>query len=472
MQVRDTASSPPSRATAPSWLWVLVILACACALRLYHLGIASLWVDEAETVWLVSKPLDEMWRILTTIELNPPLYSLLMHYWVASFGSSEFAVRLPSVLLGVASVFMLFRLGNSLFDRRTGLLAATLLAASPYHVAYSQEARCYSLLIFLSLWSCFVLAQLVRQPTRLRRGGYVLVTTAMLYTHPYAVFVVLAQVSAYLLALVSMRERPALGFWGGSALQLCLGLLYAPWIWVTVSSLRGLDKGNLWIAWYGWQIIGESYRDYAGGVALLTLLAALAANGVRRLGPRDFGLWLGIALSLCCVVVPVVMSRFGTPFYLVRYGIVALMGMCLLASAGIARRRWFAAITVGVLIALMLPAATHVEWTAGWRATDWRTVGETIRAQVAPRDAILVDNGYADYAVSYYLRRPDLYLPWGNRRKIEGLYLRDPLARIWIVLWNTATPPEDYLKRAGSYYTFARMEDHGGGCFLVELRPL
>ncbi len=92
------------------------------------------------------------------------------------------------------------RLGRSAYDPRTGVLAATLLAVSPYHITYSQEGRAYSLLIFLTLWSCSLLAQLVRQVTPGRRIGFVLVTAALLYTHLYAVFVALAQVIAFLLS--------------------------------------------------------------------------------------------------------------------------------------------------------------------------------------------------------------------------------------------------------------------------------
>jgi mannosyltransferase len=469
--MQDSATPSSSREAAGHPWWLLGIITGALALRLHQLTAASLWVDEALTAWLVELPLIEMFKMLKSIEMTPPLHTCLMYGWAWLCGTSELALRLPSVMLGVGSVFMIFCLGRSLYDARTGLLAAALLAVSPYHISYSQEARSYSLLVFLSLWSCWLLSQLVRQPTPWRRVGYVLVTTAMLYTHLYAVFVVLAQAAAFLLVRLCVRDKPALGARDGAHLLLGVGVLYVPWVWVTATWLRNIGAGRLWIEWYGWDTIVLSYSYYAGGYWLLALLAALAVLGVRRYGSRRFGTWLCVALLVSCVVLPTAMSRFWRPFFVDRYGIVALMGLYLLAAAGIATRRRPALVTLAVLIALMLPAAIRTGTSTSWKRTDWRTIGATIEEHAATRDVLVVDQGYAEFALSYYLQRPDLFRARGPRRDMDGLSARDPEARIWVVLWSTDATPEDYVARAGSHYSLARAEDHGGGCTLVELAP-
>jgi len=465
-------STPSSsrEGTGYSW-WLVGILACALVLRLHQLTAAPLWVDEAVTAWLVNLPPIEMLKMLKGIELTPPLYTCVLYVWSWLFGTSELALRLPSVLLGVASVCMISRLGRSAYDARTGVLAAALLAVSPYHITYSQEGRAYSLLIFLTLWSCSLLSQLVRQSTQSRRIGFVLVTAALLYTHLYAVFIVLAQVIAFLLFHAWVREKPALSLRDGALLWLRIGLLYLPWMWVTAIWLRFVDAGELWITWSGWWIIGRSYAHYAGTPVLLALLTALAVLGVRRYGSRRFGTWLCIALIVCCVVPPTVMSRFWKPFYIERYGMVALVGIILLAAAGIATRLRPALATLAVLIALMLPSAVRVGSTTTWKQTDWRTIGATIKEHAADRDVLVIDKGYAGFALTYYLQRPDFYRPRGPMKSMDGLDSRDPLAHIWVVLWSTSATPEEYLARAGSHFSLARVEDHGGGCALVELAP-
>lgn len=469
MQNSGTPSSS-HEASGHLW-WLLGIIACALALRLNQLGVASLWADEGLTAWLVELPFIEMLKMQKRIEMTPPLYNCLMYVWAGLFGTSEPALRLPSVLLGVASVFLIFRLGQSLYDARTGVFAAALLALSPYHIGYSQEARSYSLLVFLSLWSCWSLSQLMRQLTPWRRISYVLVTTAMLYTHLYAVFVVLAQVVAFLLVRPWMRERLAIGLRDGALLLLGVGLLYVPWMWVTVIWLRTIGDGKLWITWNGWETIVFTYSYYAGGFVLLTLLAALALLGVRRYGSRRFGTWLCVGLLVACVVLPVAMSRFWRPFFVDRYGIVALMGLYLLAAAGIALRHRLAAVTMAVLLGLMLPGAVRVGTSAYWKRTDWRTLGATLQEHADAHDVLVLDLSYAEFVLTYYLQRPDLYSVQGPKLDMDGLYAREPLARVWVVLWNTGATPEEYLARAGSQYSIARREDHGGGCTLLELAP-
>jgi mannosyltransferase len=469
--MHDTTTPLASREFAGATWWLVAILACALALRLHQLTVAPLWVDEAVTAWLVKLPPIQMFKMLKNIEMTPPLHNCLVYVWSRVFGTSELALRLPSVLFGVASVYMISRLGRILYDGRTGLLAAALLAFTPYHITYSQEGRAYSLLIFLTLWSCTLLAQLVQQTSQWRRTGYVLVTAALLYTHLYAVFVVLAQASAFLLVLALAREKPALGLRDGAILMLRVVLLYLPFMWVTAIWLRFVDDGELWITWGGWSIIGHSYRCYAGGPLLLTLLGVLAALGVRRYGFSRFGTCLSIALIVCCVVPPAVMSRFWKPFYIERYGMVALTGMLLLAAAGVALRPRPALATVALLIALMLPQAARVGSTTGWKKVDWRTLGATIDEHAEDRDVLVIDRIYAGFALDYYLQRPELYQPRGPLRNVDDLASRDPSAHIWIVLWSTAATAEQYLARAGSHYSLVRTEDYGDGCSLVELAP-
>ena len=71
---------------------------------------------------------------------------------IALFGLGEFAVRLPAALIGTATVYALYRLGAVVAGRGAGLLAALLLAISPWHVQVSRYAERSPLLML-----CFCL---------------------------------------------------------------------------------------------------------------------------------------------------------------------------------------------------------------------------------------------------------------------------------------------------------------------------
>src|SRR5215813_3948901 len=115
----------------------------------------------------ISEPAPRMTlsRILTgtfSSDTHPPGYYLLMLPWTRVMGTSLRAIRLPSALLGLASVGLLFWLGSLAGRRLAGGVAAILLAASGYHIFWSQVARMFALACFLGLASTVVLLLIAR----------------------------------------------------------------------------------------------------------------------------------------------------------------------------------------------------------------------------------------------------------------------------------------------------------------------
>src|SRR5690606_23753028 len=102
---------------------------------------------------------------------------------IAAFGESEFAARLPSMLASVPAIPLLIVLGQEMQQREAGLWSALLLAFSPLHLIYAQEARHYALLMTLSLASFVLLLRALRQPQWRWWLAFAMVTILNLYTH-------------------------------------------------------------------------------------------------------------------------------------------------------------------------------------------------------------------------------------------------------------------------------------------------
>lgn len=132
---------------------------------------------------------------------NFPTYYLIMHYWVSLFADSEFSLRFPSALAGLLAVLAMYKVGSLLFGRGVGLTASLILALSPFHIQYSQEARVYSLMALLALVSFYCFVKVLRERKRAAQTGYVLSTLALMYSHVYGLFIVLAQ-NLYLAAVL------------------------------------------------------------------------------------------------------------------------------------------------------------------------------------------------------------------------------------------------------------------------------
>ncbi len=124
----------------------------AAGLRFFQIARQSLWVDEAFSVKYaqVFGPLgaDDLLD-----NLHGPLHALLLHLWSRTLGTSEAALRSLSALFGIATIPALHWAVRPSLGRDRALVAAALLALSPFHLWYSQEIRNYALLMFFVVLS-------------------------------------------------------------------------------------------------------------------------------------------------------------------------------------------------------------------------------------------------------------------------------------------------------------------------------
>jgi hypothetical protein len=125
---------------------LLCIVALGVGLRLYGISSYSLVVDEYGSI-VEGQRLGLNW--------NSIIYSTVMHFWLP-FGQSEFWLRLPAAIFGMATVPILFKVGEQFGGWRTGAVAALLAGTSPFNIYHSQEVRFYSL--FMLAAAAFLLA--------------------------------------------------------------------------------------------------------------------------------------------------------------------------------------------------------------------------------------------------------------------------------------------------------------------------
>jgi len=135
------------------WPAALIVLG-SFALRVYRLGDANVWWDEALAIWAVRKGLGGV-TAWTASDVHPPLYFWSLWGWVQLFGEGELAARLLSAVLGVLTVIIVYRLGRRLRGERVGLLAAFLTGFSRFHIWWSQELRMYVLAGLLGTLSLY-----------------------------------------------------------------------------------------------------------------------------------------------------------------------------------------------------------------------------------------------------------------------------------------------------------------------------
>ncbi|MSQ47143.1 MAG: hypothetical protein EXR78_01955 [Deltaproteobacteria bacterium] len=223
-----------------SWALIVIVLA-GCLLRLYGLDAESLWRDEISSVNVARLELQQI-IANRAADVHPPLYYFLLHYWMVLWGSSEFAVRFLSLVFGSLSIWPMYRIGTLLFNHHVGLLSALGLALSEFQIKYSQEAKGYSLMGLLTVLSFVSLLQMLRRHGRFAATRYTLFTSLLMYTHAYALFVVISQNFYYFLsARSSLAKTINVRRW--LLLQGALFLVYLPWVRVLWHQISTVQEG-------------------------------------------------------------------------------------------------------------------------------------------------------------------------------------------------------------------------------------
>ncbi|HWW52495.1 MAG TPA: glycosyltransferase family 39 protein, partial [Acidimicrobiales bacterium] len=146
-------------------------LLLAVALGLVVVGVvlrfvthSSLWLDEALTVNIARLPLPQLFAALRQ-DGSPPLYYLVLHFWMALFGGGDTSVRVLPALISVATLPVAWILGRTVGGRNAAVAALVLLATSPFAIRYATEGRMYSLVMLLSMVATLALIRCLRSPT-------------------------------------------------------------------------------------------------------------------------------------------------------------------------------------------------------------------------------------------------------------------------------------------------------------------
>lgn len=236
---RGTGRLPPKRATAERtesrdlkqtmagarWVVVavgaLTVLGLALRLARYE---QSVFGDEMSTLYIVEgRSLSEVMSYVSgDAEISPPLFFILA--WLATnLGSAPELVRLPSLVAGTISIPLVYLIGARAVNRPAGLIAAGVMALTPFMIFYSADGRGYAVTIALLVGSTLAMLE----GARTGRGGwwvaYGAFSVLAMYTHYTAVFPLSGQL-LWLLWAYPQSRRPAL------IANAAAAVLYLPWL--------------------------------------------------------------------------------------------------------------------------------------------------------------------------------------------------------------------------------------------------
>jgi mannosyltransferase len=152
------------------WL-VIIATVVGGFLRVFLLGNKGMWLDETFSVWMVKHSVVDMLQWIVKIDQHPPLYYLLLHYWIALNGDTPYYARLLSALFGAATIPIIYLIGKRMSGVVVGVAAAVFLALSLFNIYFAQETRMYTLLTFNAAVAIYALVRLLTDSRSVRPIG-------------------------------------------------------------------------------------------------------------------------------------------------------------------------------------------------------------------------------------------------------------------------------------------------------------
>lgn len=381
---------------------MVLLMVVAVALRLLRLDHQSLWVDEVMTFQQIRPDRDlNFWEQIRQ-NVQGPLY-LSVLWPLVRLHADELMLRLPAALAGIATIPALIWGASPLFRPRTLALGTWLLAISPFHIWYSQEARGYAFVMLFSVLASGVFLRMLRDGPQLRTAlTYALLAALGVWSNMSMCFLWAAH-GLTMLALRRPRTARNWGLWtlafGGTLLAIAPWIIQANTYWAYDKIVPGTETGHAlrgettfspmalpfagFTFFYGYSL-GPSLRElhqpdqmavlraHAPLIALSALLAGAALlAGLWRMRERQRWLLVWFAVPLLAVILLAV--RNVKPFN-PRYLAVAFPWVLLLTAqglAGVSRRRggW---LLTAALSALLLWSTFQYHFATRYHKADMR----------------------------------------------------------------------------------------------------
>jgi hypothetical protein len=415
-------------------------MALALLLRLIGMDSQSLWLDEGYSLWFARHDLSELWGNVARVELNPPLYYMLLHVWTDLFGESVLALRSLSAMincLAIPFVYLTSRWsipGNA--GHYVGLLAAILFTLTFAQLQYSQEARTYTLCVLgisiVTAASVRILTEIENLPARPARWPFLMLgigAALSIWAH-YAMTIALVMLAlchvviwlflargsgkalvAYLVALGSFLVL------GGRALWLLTA--YAVHgtsdFWVGAPGLLdALDAISIVFgadfAFDSWSLDMVARAVLFGPWPVVGFIAAWR-TGIAHL--RFAALFL-LAASVGLFMTYLVLSYLGHPVFLQRVVLPSQIGWLSLSamSALIFSTPRLRDIAAGLLVfSFALGTFNYLAYQSSITTKEpWREIAHTLRARALP-DATIYSDASGILLLNYYFERsskPDM----------------------------------------------------------------
>jgi len=414
----QVGSSPLVSATraprpGPRSLWFDPLLLGVVATLVSSIGswIPSKWNDEAATQTAATRSIGQLWQMMHHIDAVHGAYYAFMHFWILAFGTSNFALRAPSMLAVGAACAGVVVLGKRLGTRRIAIFSGVVFMILPRVTWMAIEARSYAFTALVAVWLTIVLLHVVDVRRPKWWAVYALLAAIGVVLNVYLALLVVAHGVALVIAY-RRRHQPLrrLVSWGIAA--ALAAVLASPIVRLVVGQTSQLPFGPLTLGGVANAFAFQQY--FTGATPTLArsvpvppttvwataaivlaccgwalMIATVVSRRIRATATNNASLGL-LTVTLPWMFVPLVLiigfSLVVTPIYTARYFSFTTPAVALLMGTAIAAfsTQWRRILAVGAVVALALPIFLSQRGPTSKNDTDWQQAAAVLQANAKP----------------------------------------------------------------------------------------
>lgn len=332
--------------------YVLVsILVLAAFLRFYHINFQSLWLDEVLTFKETNPKMlwSEFKDCVLLREGMSYFYFTIIRILNDVFGYSSYTMRMFSAVTGICSVYAIYSMGKTIFNKNVGLITAALLCVNWFGISYSQEARSYALYLLFVIISYTRIALFIKNPNYKNAILYGIITGLVINSHTVGLITIFSQyVLLIFIFLIEDKEKKANFFTQGIIILFTTVLTAYP---TYKTLLKAKDYKSGWLTLPGPDGITSIFHQLLGNTELLGFVFSsiiifylfklfnqkefkLTVNEItnNKLLFSSLLLFSGFFLP---ILLPIIKSYTSEPMIISRYFIALLPALLIAIAIGI-----------------------------------------------------------------------------------------------------------------------------------------
>lgn len=411
----------PGRSAIKNYVLALSLLILNLILKFLYIGKWDISIDEPFTLWYAQQDLPSIFRMLAS-ENNPPLFFLMIHYWIKLFGISALSVRFLPVIFSSLTVVFIYFIGRKFFNIRIAILASLLFTFSNINLLFAHDARAYSLFTLLTTASFYLFLSLRQESETWKKTGIflVVVNVLLVYSHFFGFLVIMVQWGCLLFSGTISKTTVKRYL----AVSIVVLLLYLPYLGLLIS----LFTASLGRSWVPGPTITSLYNVLwsFSNVPVVTVifLAIIFFAFVKYIFLRVSGKTVaGVPVSTRFVIlwfflpyIGMFLISFFLSVFIERYVIFISAGYYLLVAISAdylafndKSRRIVAVILAGIMLYSFNPGAGH--------GRDIQGLVRTIRENKTQGTIVYICPAWIDLQIAYYYD-PEGFADYRNTRKL------------------------------------------------------